>query len=133
MVIGDLLFLALVGAATTATMHMAHMIEWGGWGFLAEMAIGMAIAMLLQVILAWLAAPLLGSIETMAPSMLLAMVAPMTVCLLHGSDCELTWSAAMWCGAAAGVLASSLLLLYGVSCRRWALTERESTHGGSHL
>lgn len=132
MVIGDLFFLALVGAATTATMHMAHMIEWGGWGFVVEMAIGMAVAMLVQVILAWLAAPLLGSIESMAPSMLLAMIAPMAVCVLHGSGCELTWSAAMWCGAAAGVLASSLLLLYGASCRRWALTAGHSTLGGSH-
>ncbi len=129
MVIGDVLFLAMVGAATTATMHIAHMIEWG---FVVEMAIGMAVAMLVQVILAWLAAPLLGSIETMTPSMLLAMFAPMAVCLLHGSGCVLTWYAAMWCGAAVGVLASLLLAVYGASCRRWALTARSRSLGGLH-
>jgi hypothetical protein len=110
-------------------MHMAHMTEWG---FAVEVAIGMVVAMLVQVILTWLAAPLLGSIESMTPSMLLAMIAPMAVCLLHGSGCVLTWAAAMWYGAAAGVLASLLLALYGASCRRWALTAGSGSLGGSH-
>jgi hypothetical protein len=129
MAIGDLLFLALIGAATMAAMHLAHMIEWA---FVVELAIGMTGAMLVQVILAWLAAPLLGSIETMAPSMLLAMIVPMSLCLLHGSGRELTWAGALGLGAAAGVLAFSLLTCYGASCRRWALMAESSTHGGSH-
>jgi len=111
-----------------AAMHMAHMTEWG---FAVEVAIGMVVAMLVQIILAWLAAPLLGSIETMAPSMLVAMIAPMTICLLHGSGCELTWSGALLIGAASGVLASSLLAVYGASCRRWAFSEGRKI-GGPH-
>jgi len=117
MAIGDLIFLALVGAATMLAMHTAHMIEW--W-FAIEVAIGMVLAMLVQVMLAWLAAPLLGSIETMAPSMLLAMIAPMVLCILHGGGCTLSWMEAVALGAAAGVLASLLLFVYAASCRRWA-------------
>ena len=129
MVIGDLLFLALIGAATMGAMHMAHMVEWG---FIVEVAIGMSVAMVVQLILAWLAAPLLGSIETMTPSMLLAMFAPMAVCLLHASGCEFTPAAALALGAAAGMLGSGLLALYSNSCRRWALTAGSNTHGGRH-
>ncbi len=127
-VVGDLLFLALVGAVSMAAMHMAHMTDWG---FVVEAAIGMAVAMVVQVILAWVAAPLLGSIETMVPSMLVAMIAPMAICVLHGSGCVLTWAGALAIGAASGVLASSLLLVYGASCRRWALTEGRRL-GGLH-
>lgn len=129
MAAGDLLFLSLVGAVTIGAMHMAHMAEWG---FIVEMAIGMSIAMVVQVVLAWLAAPLLGSIETMVPSMLLAMIAPMAVCLLHASGCEFTWAEVLGLGAAAGVLGSSLLACYGASCRRWAVTARSRTYGGIH-
>ncbi|MBX9735335.1 MAG: hypothetical protein K2X32_00275 [Phycisphaerales bacterium] len=130
MAVGDLLFLAVVGAATLAAMHAAHMVEWKGWGFVGEMAIGMAGAMIVQVALAWLATPLLGSIETMVPSMLLAMVAPMSLCLLHGTGCVLTWSDALGLGAAAGVAAAALLAIYGASCRRWALTAGGRGGGG---
>jgi hypothetical protein len=126
MAIGDLLFLALVGAATMAAMHLAHMIEWG---FVVAMAIGMAGAMLVQLALATLAAPLLGSIEAMAPSMLLAMLAPTSVCLLHGTGCALPWGATLWLGAVAGMLGHLLLAIYGISCRRWALAFG-STNGG---
>ncbi len=125
-IIGDFFFLTLVGVAAMAAMHAAHMM---GWGFVPELAIGMLGAMLVQVVLAWLAAPLLGSIETMASSMLLAMIAPMTLCLLHGSGCVLTWPGALGLGAAAGVLAFSLLAVYGASCRRWALTAGRTPEG----
>lgn len=127
--IGDLLFLTLVGAATLAAMHLAHMSEWG---FVVEMVIGMGIAMLVQLGLAWLAAPLLGSIETMVPSMLVGMLAPMSLCLLHASGCVLTWRETLGMGAASGVLAMALLGLYGVSCRCWAFTVGHGTHGGPH-
>jgi hypothetical protein len=108
-------------------MHLAHMSEWG---FVVEMTIGMGVAMLVQLGLAWLAAPLLGSIETMVPSMLVGMLAPTSLCLLHASGCELTWREPLGMGAASGVLAMALLCMYGASCRRWALTEGHSTHGG---
>lgn len=125
-IIGDLLFFTSVGVVTMAAMHAAHMI---GWGLFLEIAIGMVGAMVVQVLLASLAAPLLGSIETMVPSMLLAMIAPMTLCLLHGSGCVLTWPGALGLGAAAGVLAFSLLAVYGASCRRWAFTAGRTPGG----
>lgn len=128
-VAGDVLFLALVGAVSMTAMHMAHMTEWG---FVVELAIGMVVAMLVQIVLAWLAAPLLGSIETMVPSMLVAMIAPMAICLLHGSGCVLTLSGALLIGAASGVFASSLLAVYGASCRRWARTTGGTTSGRAH-
>jgi hypothetical protein len=96
------------------------------------MSIGMAVAMLVQMILAWLAAPLLGSIETMVPSMLLAMIAPMAVGLIHVSGCELTWTEALGLGVAVGVLGSTPLDLYAVSCRRWTLTLGSPTPGDAH-
>lgn len=127
--IGDLLLMTMVGAATTAAMHLCHMT---GWGFLVEMVVGMVVAMVVQVVLAWLAAPLLGSIEAMVPSMLLAMIAPMAVCVLHGTGSMFTWTAALVLGGSAGVLAFLLLALYGVSCRRWAVTLGSNYLEGLH-
>ncbi|MBA5868171.1 MAG: hypothetical protein GDA67_15870 [Nitrospira sp. CR1.3] len=78
--IGDLLFLVAVGMVTTLVMHGMHQL---GWNFAATCIVGMAAAMLVQMLMAFCAAPLLGSIETMIPSMVVGMVSPMSVCTLH--------------------------------------------------
>lgn len=113
--IADCAFLGLVGAISLIAMHAAHMLEWP---FLVEMLIGMIVAMVAQIALAWLVAPLLGSIESMTPSMLVAMIAPMAVCLGHAMGSELEWPACLIAGFAAGVLALCVLSLYGAHCRR---------------
>jgi hypothetical protein len=78
--IGDCLFLCLVGGAAALAMHLAHQLNWG---FVPTWIIGMSMAMALQAFLACLAAPILGTIESMIPSMIVAMASSMLVCALH--------------------------------------------------
>jgi len=128
MAIGDLVFMMLVGGAAMAAMHVAHTI---GWNFALAMAVGMTGAMLVQFVLALLAAPILGSIETMVPSMPLAMLAPMSICILYRAGCVPSCPRAFVLGAAGGALWFSLLSLYGRSCRRWAASVGSAGQGGT--
>lgn len=113
--VGDALFLVLVSGAATVLMCLAHRLEWG---FIAECAVGMIAAMLLQMLLAFCVAPVLGSIEAMVPSMPVAMVAPMVVCLLHAFDCRLGWLASLALGSAFGGAMFALVEWYAAACRR---------------
>ncbi|MBL8879207.1 MAG: hypothetical protein JNG88_08815 [Phycisphaerales bacterium] len=114
--LGDACFLVVVGVLSTLTMQLAH--EWQ-WGFLLAFTGGMALAMIVQTLLALLVAPLLGSIESMVPSMLVAMVSPMSVCALHAIGCEPgTWVAGAL-GAAFGVGTLSFVMIYARASRRW--------------
>jgi hypothetical protein len=76
---GDGLLLVTVSIAATTVMHMIHGL---GWNLVLTLICGMAIAMAVQILLAMAAAPILGSIESMVPSMIVAMVSPMAVCAL---------------------------------------------------
>ena len=113
--IGDGIFLTLIGAATTAAMHMMHEL---GWSFVPACLVGMAVAMIGQTLLSWFAAPLLGSIESMAPSMVVGMLAPMSVCTLHLLGCQPgPWS----CIALGATLGAGMFLFvqwYGAAYRR---------------
>lgn len=111
----DLVFLVTISGISVAAMHLAHMI---GWPFVIEMLIGMVGAMLLQVALAALVAPLLGSIESAVPSMVVAMTTPMVLCALHMVGCRPEWAACLAIGAGLGALAYLLLAAYGAACRR---------------
>lgn len=71
---GDAVFLAAVGAESGAVMQWLHGLEWNFW---VASVIGMAVAMGVQMLLGFGLSPLLGSIETMAPSMVVAMAVPM--------------------------------------------------------
>jgi hypothetical protein len=81
----DLVFLICIGALSAVLMQAAH---WPMWNFWLCAAIGMVFAMTAQTLLALLVAPVLGSIEAMIPSMLVAMGSPMVVCTLHLSGRE---------------------------------------------
>lgn len=112
---GDLAFLTAVGSVTTVTMHAMHQT---GWPFAVAMLTGMAAAMVVQMLLAVCVSPLLGSIETMTPSMVVGMVSPMLVCTLHLFECESTCGLAMILGAAFGIGMFAFIEIYGIRCRR---------------
>lgn len=114
--IGDLLFLVAVGVVTTLVMHGMHQL---GWNFAVTSLVGMAAAMLIQMLMAFCAAPLLGSIETMTPSMIVGMASPMSVCTLHMFGCELNCTLALVLGAAFGAVMFILLIIYGAMVKRF--------------
>lgn len=109
----DFVFLVLASVGATLAMHMIHMLEWP---FVLTSLIGMVAAMLVQTAMAFAAAPLLGSIETMVPSMIGAMLSPMSICLLHLFGCESTWMMAVVAGSGFGIATFAVIQLYARSC-----------------
>ena len=126
--LGDCVFLIFVGAASALVTHLFH--QTGLNFFLASLA-GMSAAMLVQTVAAFCVAPILGSIESGVPSMLVAMASPMTLCALGlaGEHLDLWWSSAL--GAATGAGAFLLVRAYGLKCRRALL--RSLTSDWGHL
>ncbi|MCK6485888.1 MAG: hypothetical protein L6R00_17310 [Phycisphaerae bacterium] len=112
---GDFLFLLGVGAVTTLVMHGMHQL---GWNFALTCVLGMAVAMLVQMLMAFCAAPLLGSIETMTPSMVVGMVSPMSVCATHMFGRELDHMTATSAGAVFGLAMFAFLQIYGARVKR---------------
>lgn len=110
--LGDFLFLLLVSVVTAIAMYRIHLFHWN---FLFTVFLGMVIAMIIQVLLAWCAAPLLGSIECMIPSMVVAMVSSMTVCLLHLGQ-YLTWSGSLKLSLSLGAGMFLFVQAYGYLC-----------------
>jgi hypothetical protein len=111
----DCLFLIAIGVTSVATMHLSHML---GWSFLVEMLVGMSGAMIVQMGLAVMVAPLLGSIESAVPSMVVAMTAPMVLCGAHMLGCSLEWPACLAMGSSLGIASFAILSFYGACCRR---------------
>ncbi len=113
--IGDFLFLITVGIITTLTMHFTHQL---GWNFIITSVIGMLAAMLVQMLMALCAAPLLGSIETMTPSMVIGMISPMSVCTLHMLGCESKCEVALLLGTLFGAVMFAFVEYYGAVVKR---------------
>jgi len=122
----DLVFLILVGVAATLTMHLIHQL---GWAFIPMCVTGMIAAMLVQTLMAFAAAPLLGSIESMVPSMIVGMVSPMTICVLHLFGCESTWALAAAIGSAFAVVTFTFIQLYARSFRDSLARQIERSQG----
>ena len=118
-VLGDVLFLLLVSVVATAAMHVVHEL---GWNVAFTLICGMAVAMLVQMLLAFGAAPILGSIESMVPSMVVAMISPMAVCTLDLLGFQLHWRGAIEAGMAIGLIMFLLIRAHGFMCRRWLRT-----------
>lgn len=112
---GDLVFLVLAGIVATVTMHLVHQLEWP---LILMSLIGMAAAMFGQTLMAFAVSPLLGSIESMVPSMIVAMASPMTICLLHLFGCESTWALAAAIGCAFALGTFAFIQIYGRSSRK---------------
>jgi len=111
---GDGLFLVVVSVTATVVMHMVHK---AGWGFLPECATGMILAMLVGMLMALAAAPLLGSIESMAPSMVASMLSPMAVCVLHLLGWKPAEEVCIALGVVFGVGMFAFVQVYGAHCR----------------
>jgi len=77
--VGDSLFLITVGILAVTTMRLIDALAWHP---VLTWVVGMGLAMLVQTLLAFAVAPILGSIESMVPSMPLAMICPMALELL---------------------------------------------------
>ncbi|MBK8269360.1 MAG: hypothetical protein IPK83_14050 [Planctomycetes bacterium] len=113
--VGDAIFLAAVGAESGVVMQWLHQLEWN---FLVLSVLGMAAAMGVQMVLAFSLSPLLCSIETMAPSMVVAMVVPMLVDVAEVSGWMFGRFDAAVVGAASGFLFFVYLEWYGAIFRR---------------
>lgn len=113
--LGDAVFLTAVGAESGVVMQWVHQLEWN---FLAISVLGMAAAMAVQMLLSFGLSPLLGSIETMAPSMVVAMVIPMLMDVgeLMGWMMQRRESALV--GGALGLMFFLYLEWYGAGVRR---------------
>lgn len=114
-ILGDCVFLVAVGVATTVVTHVVHQIGWSVW---ITCPLGMAVAMVIQMLMAVCASPLLGSIETMTPSMVLGMLGPMPVCALHIFGGESTHATAVMWGVGTGLLMFAFVLWYSMTCER---------------
>lgn len=113
--VGDCLFLVIVGILAIVVMRLIHEL---GWGFAITCGAGMAAAMAVQALLAFSVAPILGSIETMTPSMVVAMASSMSECALHLMGCELSWPGYCGLGAAVGAGMFILVVTYGNVCKK---------------
>jgi len=112
--IGDLLFLVAVGVVATLVMHGSHQL---GWNFAITCLAGMAAAMLVQMVMAFCVAPILGSIESMVPSMFVGMVSPMAVCALHLLGHEPDCMLALAVGAMSGAAMFVFVQWHSIQCR----------------
>lgn len=113
--VGDAVFLAAVGAESGVVMQWLHQLAWN---FLVLSLLGMAAAMGIQMLMAFGLSPLLGSIETMAPSMVVAMIVPMLVDVAELSGWMFGRFDAAAFGAASGFLFFVYLEWYGAIFRR---------------
>jgi len=112
---GDCLFLIAVGVASTLVMHATHQLRWP---FAVAGVLGMIAAMAVQTLMAYAVAPLLGSIESMVPSMVVGMISPLSVCALHGFGHEPGHAAAFAAGTVGGVAMCVFVRAYGTRVRR---------------
>lgn len=108
--VADALFLMVVGSASNSMMHLVHMLEWS---LATTIVVGMAAAMAVQMALAFLAAPVLGSIETMVPSMIVGMLSPMQLCALELIGSHPSRTAGVLAGAAFGLATFAILRFWG--------------------
>lgn len=108
--IADALFLMLVGAVSNWVMHLVHTLQWS---FAMTIVVGMAAAMAAQMALAFLAAPVLGSIETMVPSMIVGMLSPMQLCAFELIGSHPDRMTGLVAGAAFGLATFATLHFWG--------------------
>ena len=113
--VGDGMFLLTVGVVAAVCMRLVDLLEWNP---VLMWVGGMALAMSGQTLLAFAVAPLLGSIETMVPSMVVAMTCPMVLDFLEMIGVDLGWSWSVAFGAGFGFAMFMFVEGYGVLCRK---------------
>lgn len=120
---GDGLFLILVGVAASLMMYlvhslMMHLVYSRVWHLVLSLVVGMSLAMITQTLLSLGVAPILGSIESIVPSMVAAMIIPMVICLLALVGINVSRSGALALGAAGGISIYILIKAYACRCRK---------------
>jgi ABC-type multidrug transport system permease subunit len=120
---GDGLFLILVGVAASLIMYLVHALMMNlvysrVWHLVLSLVVGMSFAAIVQTLLAFGVAPILGSIESKVPSMVAAMIIPMFTCLLALVGINVSRSGASALGAAGGISTFILIQAFGYSCRK---------------
>jgi len=113
--LGDFTFLVAVSVVATLVMHMVHRTDWP---FGVCMLVGMVGAMAVQMLMSLCVAPVLGSIETMVPAMIVAMISPMSICSLHLVGYEPMGMSSAALGAVFGIGMFAFVRAYGAVCRR---------------
>lgn len=111
----DCLFLILVGVINSLEMHLIHML---GLHLVLTLAVGMIVAMTIQTMLSLAVAPILGSIESMVPSMVAGMIIPMFVCFFDLVGITMRGSGVLTLGIVGGIASSVLLKGYGRRCKK---------------
>lgn len=114
--LADALFLMIVGLASNSAMHLIHTLEWN---IALTLVLGMAAAMAVQMALAVLATPVLGSIETMVPSMIVGMLSPMQLCAVELIGYHPPPVTGVLAGAAFGLATFAALRSWGRSHSRF--------------
>ena len=97
--VGDFVFLVAVGVVATLSMDRVHRL---GWNLAFALIGGMVLAMIVQTALALAVSPILGYRESMLPSMVVAMVGPMAVCVLDVMNVYTAWHQLAFLGVALG-------------------------------
>lgn len=80
--------------------------------------VGMMAAMIVQMVATFCAAPILGLIETIVPSMALRMISPTSVCVMHLFGCEPGATLALALGAVFGIRMFVFVELYDTRIQR---------------
>ncbi len=96
---GDFLFLVVVGVVATLSMDWVHRL---GWNLAVVLIVGMVLAMIVQTALTLAVSPILGYRESMLPSMVVAMVSPMAVCVLDVMNVHPAWHRLVFLGVLLG-------------------------------
>ena len=125
--IGDAALLVIVAVAGTWVMHRVHET---GVGFLAAVLLGMSAAMIVQIVLAVVASPLLGSIESMVPSAVVGMTVPGLVCAAALVGAGWHRSTLLATAALFALAFSAWLKLYAWRCRRRFARMSAGSSGG---
>lgn len=120
---GDGLFLILVGVAASLIMDLVHglimnFVDSRIWHLVLSLVVGMSFAAIVQTLLAFCVAPILGSIESKVPSMVAAMIIPMFICLLALVGINESLSGASALGAVGGIGIFILIQAFGYKCRK---------------
>jgi len=120
---GDCLFLILVGAAASLVMYIVHglmtnLVYGRVWHAVLSLVIGMSFVAIVQTLLAFSVAPVLGSIESIVPSIVVAMILPMLICGLVLVGIDMSRSGVLGLGVAGGISTFLLLKAYGGRCRK---------------
>ena len=122
-IFGDGLFLILLGVAASLTMYLVHslmtyLFDSRVWILVLSLVFGMSLAMIFQNLLAFAVAPILGSIESMVPSMVVAIIVPVLFCSLALVGINVNRSGAVALGAAGGISIFIFIKAYAWRCRK---------------